>query len=132
MEERSRVFLVILVVVAVIFGSVLGIGIWMTRGMNEMLDLAIGEIDLNKLRDGVYSGSFEGYRWSNTVEVTVESHKIKDIQIVKKHSFQRDELVNELSERIIQQQSLKVDVVTEATVSSKAFLKAVEDALSGE
>ena len=37
---------------------------------------------------------------------------------------------DELTSRIIEQQTLKVDVVTGATVSSKAFLKAVENALS--
>ncbi len=132
MEERSRVFLVILVVVAVIFGSVLVIGIWMTRGLNEMLEMEVHDVDLTHLPDGIYRGSFSGYRWSNTVEVTVENHAIKGIRVVEKHPFHRDELVDQLSDRIIRSQSLEVDTVTEATASSKAFLKAVEDALSGD
>jgi uncharacterized protein with FMN-binding domain len=40
-------------------------------------------------------------------------------------------LEKELTDRIIASQSLDVDINTGATVNSKAFLKAVEAALSG-
>jgi len=93
--------------------------------------LIINDIDITALEDGVYRGTFEGYRWSNTVEVTVEEQRITGITVVEEHPFYRQELVDELKERIIEQQTPQVAVVSGATVSSKAFLKAVENALQG-
>jgi len=82
-------------------------------------------VDLTEVPDGVYTGEFNRYRWSNTVKVTIENHKIVDIQTTNEQA-----LHEELARRIIEQQTLKVDAVSGATVSSNAFLKAVENALS--
>ncbi len=43
-----------------------------------------------------------------------------------------DEVTNTLFDRIIQNQSLDVDIETGATVTSHAYLKAIENALVGK
>ena len=77
------------------------------------------------LPDGEYTGEFSRYRWSNKVKVTIEGGRIVAIQPENSGGLER-----ELSEQIMARQSLQVDIKTGATVSSNAFLKAVEDALS--
>ena len=46
--------------------------------------------------------------------------------------FKMDEITTELFDRVIQNQSLDVDIETGATVTSHAYLKAIENALGGK
>ncbi len=114
----AAIALVIILVAGILFAS---------QGLSEMQELVIYDVDLGKLPDGVYTGKFDRYRWAHTVEITVKDHRIASIQATNRQQI-HDELIN----RIITQQTPKVDVVSGATVSSKAFLKAVEKALSPE
>ncbi len=126
LKERKRKPLKVIGIVAAIIILILAAGlIAVTRGLSEMQELVINEVDLTKIPDGIYAGEFSRYRWSNTVQVSVEDHKILAI-----NTTNAQKLEQELTSRIITQQSLQVDITSGATVSSKAFLKAVEDALS--
>jgi len=131
-KKRYIALIVIAVIVVAVFAIVMGVSAWLTRGLDEMAQMQINNVDLNSLSDGTYRGSFRGYRWSNSVEVVIESNRIADIRITEKHRFHREELIQELTSRIIDEQSIDVDTVSGATVSSKAFLKAIENALSGQ
>ena len=132
MKKRYIALIVIAVIVVAVFAIVMGVSAWLTRGLDEMAQMQINNVDLNSLSDGTYRGSFRGYRWSNSVEVVIESNRIADIRITEKHRFHREELIQELTSRVIDEQSIDVDTVSGATVSSKAFLKAIENALSDQ
>lgn len=95
-----------------------------SRGLSEMQELVINDVSPGEVVDGVYTGEFNQYRWSYSVDVTVQDGKIVDIQFINGGTLEQ-----ELAERIITKQSLDVDINTGATVNSKAFLKAVETAL---
>jgi len=123
-----RIFIIIISVVAVV---IVGFLIFILGGMKQVKDLSIGNVDLSQVEDGTYTGEFKGYRWSNKVEVTVNNHQISGLKIVKDVRFPVGEVSKTLFERILQKQSLQVDTVTKATVNSKAYLKAVENALKG-
>lgn len=111
----------------IIFILLLAVGyFFLTRGLSEMQELTVNEVNLAEKSDGSYTGEFNRYRWSETVDVTVEGQQIVQIQPSDKQRH-HDELIN----RIIEEQALRVDVVSGATVSSNAFLKAVENALLG-
>lgn len=127
MPKALKIITAIILVLAVIASGGM---IFLMRGMDEVRELNINDVDLTLLPDGVYRGEFEGYRWSNSVEVTIENHAISDIQPVDQQDFSLDLHINELIGRILEEQTLAVDTVSGATVSSKAFLKAVEDALT--
>lgn len=99
-------------------------------GKDRTLKLNIGPVDLSQIPDGGYIGIYDCYRWSNTVEVTVGEHKITDIRIIKEPSG-REDMTEELKNRVLNVQNTNVDVISGATASSKAFLKAVENALIG-
>ncbi len=124
-KKKNKVLMVIGIAAIVIVIMIAGGLFAVTRGLSEMQELVINDVNPGMLPDGVYTGEFSRYRWSNTVKVTVESGSIMDIQ-----PNSRGALEQELSDRIVAAQSLLVDINTGATVSSKAFLKAVEEALS--
>jgi len=113
-------------IIAVVILIILGAGfIALQRGLPEMQDLVISDVNPEALPDGEYTGEFSRYRWSNKVKVTIEGGRIVAIQPGNGGNLER-----ELSEQIMARQSIQVDIKTGATVSSNAFLKAVEDALS--
>jgi uncharacterized protein with FMN-binding domain len=102
-----------------------------TFGLKRALNLTIHPVDLSQISDGTYTGSYNSYRWSTTVEVTVSNHKITEIKKIKVQQG-RDSLVNDLIDEIITKQTTNLDAVSGATASRKCFLKAVENALSND
>ena len=97
-------------------------------GKDQTLALQIGTVDLKGVPDGEYTGNYDSYRWSNTVAVTVGGHRITDIKSLKGPAG-REGIRQDLTQRVIDAQSPAVDAVSGATADSKAFLKAVENAL---
>lgn len=131
MPYRSRRFKLILLVLGafVVFLSG-GMG-YLTHGLGETENLVINPVDFSLIPDGEYIGEYRGYRWSNTLQVTVRDQRVTDIQMVKKQRLHLDEPVDQIISRIIEMQKLPVDVITGATATSKAIMKSVEIALTG-
>lgn len=81
---------------------------------------------------GTYTGEAEGKDGVIKVQVTMEqADRIKDIKIVSQTETEGlgDSALNKIKEQILANQSLAVDAVSGASVSSDAMLKAVEDAV---
>jgi uncharacterized protein with FMN-binding domain len=125
MKKIIKITGIIFLVLITLIGAMV---VFATFGLKRTLNLDIKSVDLSQISDGTYTGSYDSYRWSTTVEVTVKNHKITNINPVKSQQG-REDLVKELTDKIIVQQSPNVDVVSGATASSKCFLKAVENAL---
>jgi uncharacterized protein with FMN-binding domain len=121
-----RILLGILIGIAVVFGGLMA---FVMLGKEAAIALAIENVSLENVSDGVHAGSYDGFRFSNMVEVTVKNHEITDITVTKPQVFMKEETADELVGRVTQQQCTEVDVVSSATADSKAFLKAVENAL---
>lgn len=100
-----------------------------SRGLEAGEALEIGSTNLEALSDGVYKGMYEGGRWANEVEVTVADHRITGIRITKDVLFPKQEVADELIGRVLEKQGTDIDTVSGATVTCKAYLKAIEDAL---
>ena len=115
----TGIVLLVLIAIMMIFAFV---------GKEETINLNIETVDLTKIADGTYVGSYENFRWTNKVEVNVNDHKIAGIKPLKIQDG-RDDLVKNLTMRILDRQSPDVDAVSGATASSNGFLKAVETAL---
>ncbi len=98
-------------------------------GKSQTLSVPLDGVSLESVADGTYEGSFRGYRWSNTVSVTVKDHQIVDVVQIKPQVITKEDTIDTLVSRVIAAQNTDIDVITGATVSSKAFLSAVEDAL---
>ncbi|MDD3704985.1 MAG: FMN-binding protein [Clostridiaceae bacterium] len=70
------------------------------------------------------------YKWrANKTEVTVSSGKVTDIKILEHKENRKPEFTGKLYNSVIEAQSLQVDTVSGATLTSKAYLKSVENAL---
>ncbi|MCL2130694.1 MAG: FMN-binding protein [Treponema sp.] len=92
-------------------------------------EIVITNPDLSGIADGVYQGNSKVGPVRVTLDVTMRENKITSIEIIK-HFNGRGKEAEAIIPRIIQEQSLQVDVISGATASSKAFLLAVEDALN--
>jgi len=91
-------------------------------------EIIVGQVDLNSIKDGSYNGQCDAGLVKVTVEVKVANHKITDITILK-HQKGLGKKAEKVVDRILEQQSLDVDVISGATISSNAIRKAVENAL---
>lgn len=96
-------------------------------GMQKTRTLTIQNVDMSQVQDGTYTGTYQGFRFTNIVEVAVDDHQIVSIDIIK---TQREELSETLKNEVISAQSLAIDMVSGATLDQNAFLKAVENALT--
>jgi len=117
----------IVVVVGVIVIS--GALFYMTRGLAIGENLVISEINLTELEEGNYQGKYEDGRWSNEVEVEVINNKINNIKIVDDIMITQPEVREKIFKSVIEKQNLDVDIISEATVTTKAYLKSIELAL---
>jgi len=96
---------------------------------DDMLGMTINEIDLSKIPNGEYIGDFEKYRWFYKIEVVFSANRIDTIRVIKS-SNGTDKVNKELVRKVIEKQSLLIDACSGATITSKTFLKAVENALT--
>lgn len=122
MEKMRKVVGMLLVVVLVGAGLVTSLAALGSVSAQEGLSFTAG----------TYTGETDGFGDSVKAIVTVTDSSIEAIQIIADGETGEigSAAISEITESIIQTQSLAVDVVSGATVSSTAILAAVEDALS--
>ena len=125
MKKGLKIFLVVIAIIIGLIGLTLAAAL---PGLKEAVALDIESVDLTQIPDGTYTGSYDRYRWSTTVEVTILDHRITEIQSVNIQDG-RDSLNEDLKEKVLSEQTVDVDAVSGATASSNAYLKAIENAL---
>jgi uncharacterized protein with FMN-binding domain len=115
-------------------GAAGGVG-WsrLLKEHKEARNLPLNAVDFGKLNDGMYHGAYEGgmYKWrANECQVTVSSGRVTGIQLGgTKDPAAKNTDHETLYDRVIQAQSLQVDTISSAALTSKAYLQAVENAL---
>lgn len=124
----------IIAIVIIAIAGVAGMNGWskLQKEHKEAKNLPLNSINFSKLKDGTYIGDYEGgmYQWrTNKVQVTISSGKVTDIKIIEHKEKQSEQYLDTLYGRVIDAQSLQVDVVSGSTLTSKAYLQAVENAL---
>ena len=103
---------------------------YLSRGLEEGLNVNIAPVDLILKEDGVYKGSYDFGRWSNELTITVKNNRITKIEITDDMMFVNPDVRNELFKRVMEKQNTTVDAVSGGTVSCKAYLKSIENALN--
>lgn len=88
----------------------------------------IGTVDLKNVRDGSYTGEYEEGLVKVIVTVDVVSGRINTVKI-ERHECGLGKKAEEITREIEKAQSLNVDTISGATLSSRVILKAVEVAL---
>jgi uncharacterized protein with FMN-binding domain len=74
------IFLGILVVA--IIGAYLGFKS-IESNLNKLKDLKISNVDISNAADGTYTGSFQAFPIAAEVKVTIQNHKITEIELVR-------------------------------------------------
>jgi uncharacterized protein with FMN-binding domain len=124
MKKFVKVIAIIFVVLVVV-----GVGAFFVVKSQDVPVIAIDEVDLSKVKDGTYVGSHDADYVNATVEVTVKDNKMTSI-VIKEHKNklgkQAEVIINDVQEA----QTLAVDNVSGATLSSQVILKAIEKALN--
>jgi uncharacterized protein with FMN-binding domain len=91
-------------------------------------DTWIEPLDMTRIQDGVYPGSAKNWPVAAQVEVKIENRQIRRIAIIR-HQEGKGESAEAIIDAVIAEQSLDVDAVSGATLSSKTILQAIADAL---
>lgn len=139
-RRKKRVWIVLLCVFVLIAGGLGGGLLFSSPGRKEIRELSIGNVDFSNLRDGTYVGKYTGTKdhfRDTEVQVKIEGGEIAAVDI-KKGALDKKgkpaELtggrnITELFNEVVATQSLQVDVISGATLTSKTHLKALENAL---
>jgi uncharacterized protein with FMN-binding domain len=90
--------------------------------------IEIENIDLQRVKDGDYTGEFDAILVAVEVLVKVRDHRITQIELVR-HENGRGKPAEVIPGRVVEKQSLQVDAVSGATSSSMVILEAIELAL---
>jgi uncharacterized protein with FMN-binding domain len=127
----ALVLLILVVLLAI--GAAIGWS-FLAREHREARSLPLNAVNFDKLKnDGVYHGLYEGgmYGWRyNECDVTVKDGRVTAIQLVggiDPGAANTDRQM--LYERVIEAQSLQVDTISGATLTSKGWLQCIENAL---
>jgi uncharacterized protein with FMN-binding domain len=133
-QEKSKMNgWAIVMVILVLLAVAAGIGwTFLSKEHEEAKNLPLNAVNFNRLTDGTYTGEYAGgmYKWrANTAKVTVTGGKVTRIESLQSLEAQKPEFTQMLYDRVIAAQSLQVDTISGATLTSKAYLQSVENAL---
>lgn len=119
---------VILAIAAVI---VLGFATLPFLDLPEPIPLTISDASFNlaQIENGTYPGSCDNGLVKVRVEVIVENHTILEVRLLE-HDNGLGGDAEAITDTVVQRQSVEVDTISGATISSKTVLKAIENALS--
>lgn len=133
MGRKKRVAAVILaiVILAAGIGAYKGFEYYKTlKDYRQRIEtMKISNVDLEKVPDGSYTGSAEAIWVAAEVKVEVRDHRIVKVDLLS-HKNGKGLSAEVITQKVVEAQSLEVDVISGATSSSKVILKAIENALN--
>ena len=125
---------IILIITAVLLLAAVGFGAKALMELNaykaEIASMEIGEINLAEVPDGTYEGSYDAGLVRVRLQVSVADGRMTGIELLE-HENGKGGPAEALIPKVIEAQSLDVDIVSGATSSSKVILKSIELALEG-
>ncbi|KUO69329.1 MAG: FMN-binding protein [Clostridia bacterium BRH_c25] len=129
MKKKQLIILAVLMIVIV--GGYLGVKSYndLKTYRKQVADITVSNVNVSEIADGTYTGSYDVLWVAAEVKVTVKNHKIEEIELVK-HENGRGASAEIIPGKVVEAQSLEVDIVSGATSSSKVILKAIENALN--
>ncbi|SCY90809.1 FMN-binding protein [Alkaliphilus peptidifermentans] len=95
----------------------------------EMAEINVNNVNLAGICEGVYSGSYDAGLVKVAVVLQVKDNKIVDITI-EEHQNGLGGKAEKIVDSIIEEQTLDVEIISGATISSNAIRKAIENALT--
>ncbi len=139
-KKKRRGWLIPVGILALLIIAVLGMLIADTPNRREIAEMQIGQVDFSRLNDGTYTGSFtgiKGHMRDVTLTVTIANGVVTDVSIPNEalddegNPMELGEGVTSVGylNRAVNAQSLGIDAISGATLTSKTLLKALENAL---
>ena len=128
MKKPKKILLILVVLIAL---GILGFKLASNKIVSDAEALTVEEIDFSQMEDGEYLGNYEIFPVKVSVKTKIQDGKIVQIEFLE-HFNGRGVLAEKIVNRSMKKQSLQVDVISGATVSSVAIKKAVEDSLLKE
>lgn len=126
MKRRWKVLWIIALFLLLFFGLFWG---YLTYGLRATANLILENIDCASIEDGTYQGEYHRGRFAYRVEVVVRDHAIEEVRFLSVPRISVPTIHQEIMERLKGARVLPVDTISGATASSKAILKAIENAL---
>lgn len=99
--------------------------------VGKVRNISVSTPDLSKVQDGDYIGEYSIAPVHVKAGVSVSNHRITGIALLR-HDHGLGGAAERIVKDIVAEQSLDIDTVSGATVSSKCILKAVENAMKEE
>ncbi|MBS4032618.1 MAG: FMN-binding protein [Clostridiales bacterium] len=127
---RRVIFLVILTVVIFAAYGYVAVYLPQTAEHKQVRDMIIQDVDLEQIPDGTYQGSFNYASFTYLVEVKITDHKFENIKVLQNRESKHAKEAEGVITRVQRNQTLQVDTISGATTTSKALLKAIENALT--
>ena len=100
------------------------------REINRVLETSLAEHDLSAIPDGAHEGTEAYLGKVFALAVEVKAGRIERIQVRSDDGREYSTKARSVLAKVVEAQSLEVDAATGATVTSKVFLNAVNDALT--
>jgi uncharacterized protein with FMN-binding domain len=127
MKRLGKIGLILLVLVVLFAGATWMVAGQLSKKISE--EVQINGMNLDRIEDGVYMASYVyNEAMGATVVVTVIDHQIEEI-VIQEHKTGLGRKAEQIVDRVIEKQSLRVDAISGATGSSKVILKAIENAV---
>ncbi|MBR0574986.1 FMN-binding protein [Proteiniclasticum sp. BAD-10] len=128
--KKRRGWQIVAGVVLLALMGLVGVYLALNKELEGLRQEVLQEPDLLALEDGSYEGDFDAKIVSAKVRVEIKDHQITKI-ILLEHRNGQGKAAEALPQKVVEGQSLQVDLVSGATYSSIVILKAIEEALTG-
>lgn len=128
MSKRKKIVIFLIVLILIVL---LSFKLVANKIVSDAEALPVEKIDFSQIQDGQYHGDYKIFPVKVSVETKIQNGKIKQINLVE-HFNGMGTPAEKIVDNIIEKQSLQVDSISGATVSSIAIKKAVEDSLLGK
>lgn len=128
--HKTRTFLVVLFVLLLAGGGFIAFKyVEASREAEMVRNLEIRDMDLSSMHDGTYHGAFTYGGFTYEVEVTIRNYTIIDIEIESNRTTKYAKMAEGVVQNVLARGNTAAEVVSGATTTSKALLKAIEQAI---
>lgn len=124
------IFLIIIVVAAISLLFYVKNYVTFLNYKNDVAAIQVQNVDLKDIKDGEYFGDCNVDLIRAKVRVVVHNHVITELELLEHYNDMGD-AASVLPDRIIEEQRIDVDAISNATASSRVIQEAVYNALTG-
>ncbi len=129
MSKSKKAVLLVCAFIAVIMIGVIVLYTDTEKRIEAYNDFKFSNLDLSSVEDGTYTGSEDGGIVKASVEVKVVDHIITDVKIIS-HRNGRGKPAEVIANDVVAKNTIDVDVVSGATLSSSVIKMAIYNALT--